>query len=127
MPCDDRLIDGGMTLVAVELLILSGSRLGEWVRFTHDVISIGGGKHWDLSFDLKRDPGSKAQRARILADQFGWRLHNDGVGAWIINQDLLPPNGAYPLRAGDIVRLSEFGPDLQFMILPDGGDRAVRA
>jgi hypothetical protein len=38
----------------------------------------------------------------------------------------LPPTGAYPLRAGDIVRLSEFGPDVRFMILPDAEDLGVR-
>jgi hypothetical protein len=110
-----------MAPMAVELLILSGSRLGERLKFTHDAISIGGGKHWDVCFDAKLDPGATAKRARILADEFGWRIHNDGLGAWIINQDVLPPKGAYPLRAGDIVRLSEFGPDLRFNVLPDAG------
>lgn len=113
--------------MAVELLILSGSRLGERLRFTHEAISIGGGKHWDVCFDVKHDPGAKAKHARILADQFGWRIHNDGAGVWIINQDLLPTTGAYPLRAGDIVRLSEFGPDVQFMILPDEEHASTKA
>jgi len=108
----------------VELQILSGSRLGERLKFTQDAISIGGGKHWDVCFDAKHDPGAKAKHARILADQFGWRIHNDGAGVWIINQDLLAPTGAYPLRAGDIVRLSEFGPDVRFMILPDAEEAA---
>jgi len=105
--------------MVVELLILSGSRLGERLKFAQDVISIGGGKHWDVCFDVKHDPGAKAKRARILADQFGGRIHNDGAGVWIVNQDLLPAAGACPLRAGDIVRLSEFGPDVRFMILPE--------
>lgn len=59
------------------------------------------------------------KRAQLVLDEYGWRIHNVGEGDWYLNQSVLPASGGSPLRSGDIVRLSEVGPDFRFCILPD--------
>lgn len=33
--------------------------------------------------------GARNKRTRLVADNSVWRLHNDGEGAWIVNQTLV--------------------------------------
>jgi hypothetical protein len=109
--------------MAIELLVLSGTRLGERITFDQDAILIGSDRFCDLRFKLRHYPGARNQEVRLLGEDSGWRLHNDGEGLWLVNQTPVPSGGACPLRSGDIIRASEFGPDLRFMITAETGEK----
>ena len=108
--------------MVVELLIVSGTQLGHRWTFHQDTVSVGGGRHWDGCFHTRQDPGAQGKRAPLLADQAGWRLQNDGEMVWFVNQELVPTGGACPIRARDMIRLSELGPGLRFMVLAEDGE-----
>jgi hypothetical protein len=102
----------------IEILILSGARRGEQLNFDKDRISIGHQRPSDVHFSPRKHPGADGKQAELLLDDYGWRLHNVGEGDWYLNQTILPVSGAAPLRSGDVVRISEVGPDFRFTILP---------
>ena len=105
--------------MSVELLILSGARQGEQLRFRTQNITVGAEQACDVCFDVAQHPLASGKVAEFVADEYGWRIRNCGLGDWYVNQDMLPTSGASPLRSGDIVRLSELGPDLRFSIVAD--------
>jgi hypothetical protein len=100
----------------IDLFVLSGKRQGEQIRLQQPSVMIGGEVYCDISFDVAGDPDAAEKVAELAADEYGWCIRNKGVGDWYVNQDALPPSGALPLRSGDIIRLSEMGPDLRFSI-----------
>jgi hypothetical protein len=110
---------GDFLTMTVELLVLSGPRLGERMTFDREVVLVGGDRDCDVRFNVRQHPGVRNKRARLVADEFGWRLHNDGQGLWFLNQTVLAAAAAHPLRSGDIIRVSEFGPDLRFAMLSE--------
>lgn len=103
--------------MAIELRILSGRRLGERLTFDQHVVTIGDDLDQDVSFAVRQYAGARNKRARLVADDSGWHLHNDGEGAWIVNQTLVAADADCPLRSGDIIRLSAWGPDLRFALV----------
>jgi hypothetical protein len=103
--------------MAIELLILSGRRLGERLAFTQDAILLGGEGDCDVCFQVRYHPRARGKRACLEAGEYGWRLRNDGDGLWFVNQAVVPSSSACPVRPGDIIRISEFGPDLRFAVL----------
>ena len=103
--------------MSADLLILSGARQGEQRRFHQQRITVGGESDCDIAFDVAQHPLAAGKAAELVADEYGWRIRNCGLGDWYINQELLPAAGASPLRSGDIVRVSELGPDLRFSIV----------
>lgn len=102
--------------MATELLILSGAQMGKRSTFDQDVVLIGRDRDCHLRF---KDAGARGKRASLVANDDGWSLCNEGRGLWFINQTVVPETSMHPLRSGDIVRLSEFGPDVCFAILAE--------
>ncbi len=105
--------------MSIELLILSGSRQRESLRFTQPSLTIGGDETCDVAFPPKKDPHAKGQWAKLELDENGWWIHNLGDGPWYINRRILPVEGSAMLRSGDVLRLSDAGPDLRFTLLAD--------
>jgi len=103
--------------MSVELHFLSGTRLGERLRLEALEFQIGVGAGCDVAIDPQRDPQAAGCRLLLRRDAQGWQVRNLGrPGAWVNQQ---PLTGSLPLRSGDVVRLSEEGPDLRFTILAD--------
>lgn len=102
----------------IQLLILSGARRGEQLEFAKESVSIGDDRASDVYFSAWKHPGVKGKRAQLVLDKAGWRIQNQGEGDWYLNQSIVPVYGASPLRSGDIVRLSELGPDFRFSVVP---------
>jgi hypothetical protein len=48
-------------------------------------------------------------------EESGWRIQNRGSGLLLVNQNVV--EGPTPLRSGDIIRMSDMGPDLTFTLI----------
>ncbi len=112
--------------MSVELHFLSGARLGERLRVAAHEFQIGVGTGCEVALDPMRDPQAAGCRMLIRREGDGWHVRNLGrPGAWVNQQPLA---GSLPLRSGDVIRLTEEGPDLRFTVLADvAGGAAVEA
>ncbi|MBW3595680.1 MAG: FHA domain-containing protein [Planctomycetes bacterium] len=105
--------------MAIELMILSGSRQRESLKFMRNSLTIGDDSTFDVAFSPSGDPYARRQRAKIELDDNGWWIQNRGAGPWFINRRELLPEASAMLRSGDVLRLSASGPDIRFIILGD--------
>lgn len=113
---DDGIATSGGRM-SVELHILSGARLGERLQVDAEEFQIGVGPGCAVAFDPLRDPQAAGCRVLLRREGDGWYVRNLGrPGAWVNQQPLA---GSLPLRSGDVLRLSEDGPDLRFSVLTD--------
>jgi hypothetical protein len=101
--------------MAVEFLILSGTRQGERLELEGNEFRIGDGSGCDIRFDSGQDPGAKHRTALIRREDDGWRIRSEGAGLVWLNQT--PLQAPSPIRSSDVIRLSESGPDLAFTIV----------
>jgi hypothetical protein len=99
--------------MAVELLILSGARQRETLRFSKSWLIVGDDDESDVCLSSKTHPQAKGQLARLEMDENGWWIHNLGAAPWFINRRILPVEGSAMLRSGDVLRLSDAGPDVR--------------
>src|SRR5687768_10507101 len=88
--------------MAVEIYVLSGARQGQRVVLDRAAFAAGDGPGCDIPFDPSQDPDVRGRRVEFVFDEEGWRIRNVGEQR---------------IRSGDIVRLSEFGPDFSFALL----------
>jgi len=101
--------------MSVEIVILSGSRQGERIRIDAVVFHIGDRATDAICFDPTRDAGCRGKRVVFRLEDDGWRVTNSGSAPIILNQD--PLTGARSIRSGDVVRLSDEGPDVSFHLV----------
>ena len=101
--------------MAVEILVLSGARQGQRIILDRPVFAAGDGPGCDVPFDPNEDPDVRGRRIEFAFDEDGWRIRNAGQGEPLVNID--PLVAEQRIRSGDIVRLSEFGPDFSFALL----------
>jgi len=101
--------------MVVEIRILSGSRQGE--RIVLDVEQFHVGTHHDceVCFDPQLDPNVRGQSAMLLFTEDGWIVKCTGEGEMWVNQS--PVLKQSRIRSGDLLRISDRGPDLSFAIL----------
>jgi hypothetical protein len=101
----------------VEIAILSGARQGE--RWATDAgrIVVGDADACDIHFDGDSDPGAAGKQGLLLQRDDGWRFENQGSESCLVNQSPVPPGGDCRLRSGDVIRMSDDGPDLRFTII----------
>ena len=95
--------------MAVEIFILSGARRGE--RFTLDVAQFRAGvdPRSEVYFDPQRDPSAMYREASFRLETDGWYVQQTGGGEIQVN--LRTVHGRQRLRSGDVVRMSESGPE----------------
>lgn len=110
--------------MAIELIVLSGTRQGETHRFEGRSIAVGTDPDCDLYFDPAADPEAKDALAVLQKGQHGWHIHSYGPTKLILNNRRF--DGAAMLRSGDVIRLSPLGPDLHFVLttVPAPGENA---
>jgi len=104
-----------LTEMVVELEILSGSRFGEKLRFERDSVTVGAQADCDLCFDPTGSPVAAGKRAVLMLREDGWWLECVQGSGWMVNHE--PVRGSCPLRSGDVVRLSQLGPEFRFVVL----------
>jgi hypothetical protein len=100
--------------MAVEIRILSGARQGERLLLEGRELRVGCDRNCEVLFDVARDPAISGRSAVIHLSDDGWYLHATGGQVWVNQQ---PVARSTRLRSGDIVRMSESGPDFSFGIV----------
>ncbi len=78
---------------------------------------VGDSRADDLHFQVDQDPAVAGREVEIYFGEEGWRIRSLGSRAALINHS--PIESEQPLRSGDIVRLSEDGPDFSFSVLKE--------
>jgi len=100
----------------VEIAILSGAQQGgRWATDASRIV-VGDAAACDICFDGDLDPGARGKRGVLVFHDDGWRFENHGAGSWLVNQTAIMAGRDCRLRSGDVVRVSEDGPDLRFTI-----------
>jgi hypothetical protein len=100
--------------MAVEILILSGARQGDRLVLDGRQFQVGSDPACDVFFDPGRDPAIQGRSAVFRLQDDGWHVHGAG-GEILVNQQ--PIVGWMRLRSGDLVRMSQSGPDFSFAIV----------
>ena len=111
--------------MAVEIQILSGARQGERLLLDSNEFRMGTDAGCDIFFDPLRDPGAKDRTAVFRLLEGGWHIQRTGVGELLVNQQ--PVRGQTHVRSGDLVRVSESGPDFCFRLVSHHGPLAKPA
>lgn len=101
--------------MAIEIQILSGSRQDERVELDQQEFRVGSDPGSEVFFDPQDDPPARDRSAEFRLADDGWTVRSLGAGELLLNQE--PLSGATRIRSGDVVRLSELGPDFSFTIL----------
>jgi len=101
----------------VEIVVLSGSRRGKRLTLDDREITVGDDKTTEICFDPASDSGARGKIGVLKSSDDGWVLTNRGDGTWFINQTAVSSGQSSRLRSGDVVRLSEEGPDFRFSII----------
>ena len=91
-----------------------GHRQGERLVLDGRELRVGCDRNCEVFFDAARDPAIQGRSAVLHLRDDGWYLHPTGGQVWVNQQ---PVARSTRLRSGDIVRMSERGPDFSFGIV----------
>lgn len=97
------------------MLILSGARQGERVELDSDTFRVGDSKKDDFRFESSADPGARGRRIEFSKTEDGWKIRNLGSAPVTVNQKTVA--NSMQVRSGDIIRMSDTGPDFSFDIV----------
>ena len=78
----------------------------------------------DIYFDPLLDPSAKDRAVLFSLLDDGWYVQSTGAASAFVNQSVIV--GMMRIRSGAIVRMSEFGPEFEFIIAPRGRPNAQR-
>ncbi|OHB69900.1 MAG: hypothetical protein A2V70_00275 [Planctomycetes bacterium RBG_13_63_9] len=112
--------------MAAEIRILSGARKGEKIVLDGTEFRAGADTRCDVYFDPRSDPPAKNRSVSLWLTSDGWFIRSTGVGEVLLNQT--PIVGEAQLRSGDLVRLSDRGPDFSISLsrrASNGGHEAT--
>jgi len=101
--------------MAVEIVILSGARQGERLLLEAGEFRAGDDPACEVFFDPQNDPSARDRCALFRLADDGWSVERTGAGQLYVNQE--PVVGKSRIRSGDLVRMSERGPDFSFGIV----------
>ena len=100
--------------MAVEILILSGARRNERVTLDGREFRVGCEPDCEIFFDPRRDDAIGGRSAQFRLQENGWYVHGAGGEIWIDGRRVV---GATHVRSGDLIRLSEAGPEFSFRVV----------
>lgn len=101
--------------MAVEIVILSGARQGQRVLLDAREFRAGDDPGCEVFFDPATDAAVTARCALFRLTDDGWIVRSAGQAEIFLNQE--PVVGKARVRSGDLVRMSERGPDFSFGIV----------
>lgn len=101
--------------MAVEITILSGQRQGDRIELAGTAFEVGDRPTDAVQFDVDADPEAKGHRASLRLEDGEWRIRSTGDLPILVNHDSV--ERSQTLRSGDIVRMSENGPDFSFALI----------
>ena len=96
----------------VEIRTLTGPDQGSRRVLETSHLWIGETYDCDIQFDASQVPEASGRCVEIQQTKNGWILTNIGSGEIRVNQDLV--NDSRQIKPGDVIRLSENGPDFSF-------------
>ncbi len=99
----------------IEISILSGARQGDVIQLPDAAFEVGSLASDAVGFDPHADPAIAGRRASLRPGPDGWLIRSTGSLPISINYDIVEATRA--LRSGDIVRMSEDGPDFVFALI----------
>ena len=94
--------------------IVSGSRRGEEICLDAQEFCVGDTPQCEVYFDPRRDTAAKGRSARFRLQGDGWYMRPDSPDRLVLNH--APVEGETRIRSGDVVRMSESGPDFVFSV-----------
>jgi hypothetical protein len=100
--------------MAVEILVLSGARQGERIGLDTTEFRAGAESDCAVCFDPRIDAGAANRSVTFRLMDDGWYVVRAAHGVLVNQQAVAPPAR---MRAGDVVRMSERGPDFVFSIV----------
>jgi hypothetical protein len=98
----------------VKILILSGARQGEQLVLDAGEFRVGSDPACEVFFDPERDRAIRGRSAMFRREEDGWYIRCAG-GEVLVNQQAVA--GRTRVRSGDVVRMSDSGPDFSFSIV----------
>jgi len=99
---------------SVVLRIASGPRAGEMLGLDCHEFSVGPTEQCQVHFDPEQYPGVTGRSLVLRREAESWRIKQEGRGGLIVNRQ--PVEQTASIRSGDLVRMSAWGPDFQFII-----------
>ncbi len=96
----------------LEIRILSGARQGERLVLEATEFRVGAERHCQVYFDPRLDPAAQHRSVLLRWTNDGWLVSSIGSGEVLLNQ--APIVKETRIRSGDLVRLSDRGPDFSF-------------
>jgi hypothetical protein len=100
--------------MAVEILILSGARRNERIALDCRAFQAGCDPDCEVYFHPERDSAVKGRSAKFRLQEGGWYVRCTGGEMWIGKQRIV---GATHVRSGDVIRMSESGPEFSFHVV----------
>lgn len=101
--------------MAVEILILSGSRQGERLVFEGEQFRAGDEPACEVFFNPARDPAAQGRMLLFRRSDEGWSVLPMGHPGLMLDHE--PLAEATTIRSGQVVRLSADGPDFRFRVV----------
>jgi hypothetical protein len=98
--------------MAAEIRILSGARKGERIVLEATEFRVGADRQCQVYFDPRLDPAAQHRSVLLRRTNDGWLVSSIGGGEVLLNQ--APIVKETRIRSGDLVRLSDRGPDFSF-------------
>jgi hypothetical protein len=102
----------------IEIHVLSGPGQGSSKILECKALRIGDGDDCEIHFDSSKVPEAAGQCVEIRLTDDGWKLASLGDGEVRVNQEIV--EGLYQIKPGDVIRLSENGPDYSFGLVRPG-------
>ena len=93
---------------------LSGARRGAEIQLEGAELRVGEDPSCDVFLDPRQDPAVCGRRATIQLKDDGWYARSTGEYPVLLNQATLVDERR--IRSGDVLRMSETGPDLLISI-----------
>lgn len=101
--------------MSAEIFILSGTRAGEQIVLDSTEFRVGSEPNCEIFFDPCRDLPARGRSALFRLMDDGWYVSCTGIGELLVNQEVIC--GQTRIRSGDVLRMSNEGPDLCFSIV----------
>jgi hypothetical protein len=102
----------------IEIRTLTGPDQGSREVLETDRFRIGETDDCDIQFDALQIPEAAGRCVEIQLTENGWMLANIGFGEIRVNQDFV--DAPRQVKPGDVIRLSENGPDFSFGLVRPG-------